>query len=119
MAKILLGIITVGVLAFIVFTMMCAMIVAGRSDEENNSRQNTEGADEMFWKKQICPKCKVGKWSYELDKHSEACPYIGCWKDGKCQFFEPINDSSKKGIFSGLINKRSVTPPKNKALCGF
>ena len=51
MAKILLGIIAVGVLVFIVFAMMCAMIVAGLSDEENN-RQNTEEAEEMFWKKQ-------------------------------------------------------------------
>lgn len=111
MAKILLGIIAIGVLVFIVFAMMCAMIVAGRSDEENN-RQNTEGADEMFWKKQICPKCKTGKDSYDLDKHSESCPYIGFWKDGKCQFFEPIKSTSKNGIFSGFKNKRSVTPPE-------
>lgn len=65
------------------------MVVAGRSDEQVNK---------MFFKKQICPKCKVGKESYELDRHSETCPYIGYWKDGKCQFFKPLDKPSKKGI---------------------
>lgn len=44
MTKILLGIIAIGVPAFIVFAMMCAMIVAGRSNEESNSRQNPGGS---------------------------------------------------------------------------
>lgn len=45
----------------------------------------------MYLEKQICPKCKVGKESYELDRHSETCPYIEYWKDGKCPFFRPID----------------------------
>lgn len=49
----------------------------------------------MFWRRQICPKCKIGKWSYDIDKRSEACPYIGCWKNGKCHFFVPLDKNNK------------------------
>lgn len=105
--------------AFFIIAMYCAMVVAGRSDDQTNM-ENNEGADEMFWRKQICPRCKTGKYTYELDRHSEACPYIGCWKNGKCSFFEPLDTTPKKGILSGLKNKRSVTPPpKNSATTGF
>lgn len=45
---------------------------------------------------QICPKCKTGKESYERDKHSTACPYILCWKDGECQYYVPLNDCDEK-----------------------
>jgi len=55
----------------------------------------------MFWKKQICPKCKVGKESYDLDRHSEMCPYIGCLKDSKCHFYVPLDKDTKKGNVKG------------------
>lgn len=60
----------------------------------------------MFFKKQICPKCKVGKESYELDIHSEECPYIWHLKDGKCKFFQPLEKPVKEGFFNGLKNKQ-------------
>lgn len=66
------------------------MVVSGRSDEQ---------AIKMYLEKQICPKCKVGKESFELDKHSETCPHIECWEDGKCPFFKPIDDHEKHGHF--------------------
>ena len=59
-----------------------------------------EQVNKMFIKKQICPKCKVGKESYELDRLSETCPYIGYWKDGKCQFFQPLDKPLKKVFFA-------------------
>lgn len=115
MLKILLIAAVITILAFILFAMMCAMIVAGRSDEQADM-ENNEGADEMFWKKQICPKCKVGQETYRLDSKSEACPFIHCWKDNKCSAFEPIEKPSKNGIFSNIKNKQSVPPPKNRTL---
>ncbi len=66
----------------------------------------------MLWEKQICPKCKVGKWSYDLDKHSVACPYIGCWKDGKCQFYVPLGKSSKTSLFKKNKNEESPSSQK-------
>ncbi len=107
MAKILLTIAGLLILAFIIVAMYCAMVVAGRSDEKESNGDNNEGADEMNWKRQICPKCKIGKWSYDLDKRSMTCPYIKCWKDGKCHFYEPFDMLSKQGIFKE--NKNKVT----------
>lgn len=87
------------VLTLVVFALYCALIVAGRSDEEIERENNNEGDDEMFWKKKICPRCKTGKDSYDLDKHSEACPYIGCWKNGKCSFYVPLEKPKKMKSF--------------------
>ncbi len=115
--KILLGILAILILAFCVIAMYCAIIVAGRSDEEYSNKDNNNGGDDdMFFKKQICPKCKVGQETYRLDSKSEACPFIHCWKDNKCSAFEPIEKPSKNGIFSTIKNKRSVTPPRKIGL---
>ena len=114
MAKILLTIAVLLILAFIVVAMYCAMVVAGRSDENENNSDNNEGADDVFLKKQICPRCKTGKYTYDLDPKSEVCPYIGCWRRNKCHFYKPLEKEPKKGVFSGFKNKRSVTPLPRK-----
>ena len=100
------------IVVFVLFAMMCAMIVAGRSDRQADIENNDE-ADEMFLKKQICTGCKTGKDSYELDKHSGICPYIGCWENYKCQFYVPLENTPKHSIFNRNKNKSShVIPPK-------
>ena len=110
MAKILLTITALLILAFIVVAMYCACVLAGRSDENENNGDNNEGDDDMFLKKQICPRCKTGKYTYDLDPKSEVCPYIGCWRRNKCHFYKPLEKEPKKCIFSGLKNKRIFTP---------
>lgn len=45
----------------------------------------------MFEGIQICSNCKVGEKSYMLDKSSDACPHIGCLKNGKCPRYMPID----------------------------
>ena len=98
--------------------MYCAMIVAGRSDENENKGNSNEGDDDMFGKKQICPRCKTGKYTYELDPKSEACPYIGCWRRNKCSFYKPFekqsNDKSKTNIYKTHIIKDKIL-----CICGF
>lgn len=111
MAKILLTITALLILAFIVVAMYCACVLAGRSDENENN-DNNEGADDMFLKKQICPRCKTGKYTYDLDPKSETCPYIGCWRRNKCSFYKPLEKPSKSGIFKRNKNKVTVTPPR-------
>lgn len=111
MAKILFGISALLILTFIIIAMYCDLVIAGRSDDDGNVNNNG-GDDEMFWEKQICPKCKVGKESYELDRHSDACPYIGCWKDGKCHFYVPLDNPPKKGIFKKNKNKTKTLSSK-------
>lgn len=94
MGKILLGILALLILSFIIIAMYCALIIDDFSDKENKSKEN----DELFKKKQLCSKCKIGQESYELDRHSAVCPYISCWRKGKCQFYEPIEKPLKGSI---------------------
>jgi len=60
----------------------------------------------MICENQICSSCKTGKESYELDKHSEACPYIGCWKDGKCSFYVPLEMPSQTGASIKTVTEK-------------
>ena len=84
-------------LLFIVVSMCFAMVLTGRSDKANSV--NNKGDDFMFWKKQICSKCKTGKYNYELDPKSNMCPNIHCLKNGKCQFYVPLEKNLKICIF--------------------
>lgn len=78
-------------------SLILAFIVALGSSNKNNG--NNKSKKYKFLKKQICPRCKTGKHTYEVDKHSEICPYIGSWTKGKCQFYVPIDNKTKKGFF--------------------
>lgn len=111
--KLLFGLIIGAAILAIVVALYCALIIAGRSDDQANM-ENNEGDDDMFLKKQICPRCKTGKYTYDLDPKSDVCPYIGCWKRNKCHFYKPLEKEPKKGIFSSFKKKRSVTPKKLK-----
>lgn len=101
--KLIFGIIVGVAILAIVVALYCALVVAGHSDDNGNNGENNEGDDdEMFWKKQICPRCKTGKYTYELDPKSETCPYIGCWKKNKCHFYKPLDKPSKTGVLKNL-----------------
>ena len=50
-------------------------------------------------KKQLCPSCKRGMESYELDKHSETCPYMRGMINGKCRFYVPFEKKMKFKFF--------------------
>lgn len=91
----LLLIISVIIIVLCVVPLCSALIIAGRSDKRADTLYN-EGAYEMFRRKQICPKCKTGRDSLRLDEHSEFCPYIGSLKNGRCPFYVPIEEPSKK-----------------------
>ena len=53
----------------------------------------------MFKEKQICSNCKTGKESYELDTHSENCPYMMCWSNGRCDYYKPLKKPLKLKLF--------------------
>ena len=82
-------IIMLGILMFIILAVICAVIVAGRSDEKKTREKGTE---EVFLKKRLCPKCKTGKESYERDKSSYACPYISLPDEENCKMFVETSD---------------------------
>ena len=95
MVKILLLILAIIIITFVVVIMYCALIIAGRSDENENNGDNNEWDDDIFGKKQICPRCKTGRDAYDLDSKSDMCPNISCWKNGKCRFYVSLEKTSK------------------------
>ena len=101
--KLLFGLIIGTAIVVLVIALYSALIIAGRSDEQANI-ENNEGANDLFNKK-ICPRCKTGKYTYDLDPKSEACPYIGCWRRNNCSFYKPLDKHSKSSSFHKVIEK--------------
>ena len=102
--KYIIGLIAGIIVLFLIVAMYSALIIAGRSDDQAE-KENSEGDDDMFLKKQICPRCKTGKYTYDLDPKSDACPYIGCWRRNKCSFYKPLDKHSKSSLFYKVIEK--------------
>ncbi|MBQ3022483.1 MAG: hypothetical protein IJD91_04060 [Clostridia bacterium] len=82
------------VLLFIIFLLAVKKVinllfsteekVVEQIDEESPSKE-----------KQRCEKCAVGKANYEIDEHSEVCPFLA-GRDGKeCGFFKPSEEQSE------------------------
>ncbi len=51
--------------------------------------------------KKLCSNCKTGKDSFEMDKNSGTCPYIYCYEDNTCSFYEPL-ETEKKSLWDKL-----------------
>lgn len=64
----------------------------------------------MFEKK-LCPQCKTGKRTYQLDSSSTECPYIYCHNGKSCAMYERLDEHKKQGIFEYIAGK---VFPKNK-----
>ena len=100
--KAILGIIIGAAIVVSVIALYCALVIAGRSDEQADM-ENNKGANDLLNKK-ICPRCKTGKYTYDLDPKSDACPYIECWNRNDCSFYKPLEKMSKKGVSSDFKN---------------
>ena len=56
----------------------------------------------MLWKrKALCPNCRTGKKTYDLDSHSECCPFIHSYHKNGCKFYVPL-EQEKKGIIKTI-----------------
>lgn len=55
-----------------------------------------EDKDATSHQRQLCPRCRIGKESYERDRQSTTCPHIFCLKDGKCQYYVPLAREEKR-----------------------
>lgn len=51
---------------------------------------------------QLCPKCKTGLESYQLDPKSEACPYLAYHNGETCIFYKPLYDESESDSNEGV-----------------
>ena len=71
-----------------------------------------------MFRRKLCPHCKTGKYTYELDRHSPECPYLACHNGRKCAMYEKLDEPKKRSFLSRIFNKASYTPPKNRACNG-
>lgn len=60
-------------------------------------------------KRKLCPNCKIGKYTYEIDKRSPYCPYLGCCDGKKCSMFVKL-DKPKKNSFLREIFGLKINP---------
>ena len=87
MGKITFIIIAIFLFAIVIGVLFCACIIAGGFDDEDYEEEIKREKQELNRKKQLCPVCKTGKESYEIDNLSDVCPYMEHLKDGKCKYF--------------------------------
>ncbi len=65
-------------------------------------------------RKKLCPHCKTGKYTYELDSHSPVCTYFYCHNGKKCAMYKKLDGPKKRSFLSRIFNKTICTPlPKN------
>ncbi len=74
------------ILLICVIFFLCRLI-AFSEQKKKVERENTEKTLKRIYK---CDNCEIGKRSFEIDKHSENCPYLASWKDEECHFFKEI-----------------------------
>lgn len=97
--KLLFGLIIGTTIVVMVVALYCALIIAGRSDDDSKENDRKGTGNRMSLEKQICPRCKTGKYTYDLDPKSDVCPYIECWKRNKCPFYKPLSKDDKTCLF--------------------
>ena len=68
-----------------------------------------------MFKRKLCPKCKTGKYTYELDKRSPVCPYIGCHNGKKCHMYVKLEKPQKGGFWERIFGNGKSTPPENRS----
>ena len=64
-----------------------------------------------MFRRKLCPHCKTGKRTYELDSKSPECPYLCCHNGKKCAMYVPLEKEEKNGFLRRLFRKGSCTPP--------
>lgn len=57
-----------------------------------------------MFKSKLCPYCKNGKKTYELDKNSPVCPYLYCHNGKKCTMYKKIDKPKKQTPFKRIID---------------
>lgn len=73
-----------------------------------------------MFKKNLCSRCKMGQYTYALDKRAPECPYISCHNGKKCGMYKKLDKSKNHGILATFISKlKVVPPPKNKPIEAF
>ena len=59
-----------------------------------------------MFKRKLCSKCKMGKYTYELDKRSPECLYIGRHKGNYCPMYVKLVKPEKCGFGRNIFRNR-------------
>ena len=89
-----------GFVAFLTFGMLAGI----RMKSETKKKGTARGIKQMFRRK-LCPHCKTGKYTYELDSRSTECPYLCCHNGRKCAMYVPLESKRKTGFFRRFWGK--------------
>ena len=65
-----------------------------------------------MFKRKLCPRCEMGKYTYELDNRSPMCPYIGCYSKYKCPMFVKLKNPQKRRKFKAIRKKTLSSLPE-------
>lgn len=58
-----------------------------------------------MFRRKLCPHCKTGKRTYQLDSRSPECPYLACHNGKKCAMYKKLDEHKKQNIFECIIDK--------------
>ncbi len=65
-----------------------------------------------MFKRKLCPHCKTGKYTYELDPHSPECPYLSLHNGRKCSMYEKLDGPKKYGFLSCFLDRADCSSGK-------
>ena len=55
----------------------------------------------------LCSHCETGRQAYELDSHSAVCPFLNCYRKGKCTMFTEADKHSENIFSDGSANRQA------------
>ncbi len=62
----------------------------------------------------LCSNCKTGEFTYMQDNTEALCPYMFCYKNGKCAYFEPIKaEDGKETLKAGGLKQNTLDKKGN------
>ena len=56
-----------------------------------------------MFRRKLCPHCKTGKRTYQLDSRSPECPYLACHNGKKCVMYKKLDEHKKQNIFECIF----------------
>ena len=56
-----------------------------------------------MFRRKLCPHCKTGKRTYQLDNRSPMCPYIHCYKGRTCAMYEKLDEDKNQTILERIV----------------
>lgn len=56
-----------------------------------------------MFRRKLCPHCKTGKRTYQLDNRSPECPYLACYNGRKCTMYKKLDEDKNQTILERIV----------------